>query len=72
MLKEGSWAWEIKDYLVNQERCESVTIEGQDFPGKGSDKVDLPPVFLTFSPPFPNIFLNMPYIICDFFNSLLS
>jgi hypothetical protein len=36
MLKDGSQAWEIKDFLVNQDRCEVVTIEGKDYPGKGS------------------------------------
>merc|ERR1712150_9045 len=36
MLKDGSKAWEIKSFLVTQERCELVTIEGQDFPGKGA------------------------------------
>ncbi|XP_014778382.1 LDLR chaperone boca [Octopus bimaculoides] len=38
MLKDGSKAWEIKNFLVQQERCLSVTIENQDFPGKGSPK----------------------------------
>ncbi|CAI9733181.1 Hypothetical predicted protein [Octopus vulgaris] len=38
MLKDGSKAWEIKNFLVEQERCLSVTIENQDFPGKGSPK----------------------------------
>jgi hypothetical protein len=36
MLKDGSHAWEIKDFLVKQERCEVVTIEGKDYPGKAS------------------------------------
>lgn len=35
MLRDGSYAWEIKDFLVNQERCEDVTVEGQVYPGKG-------------------------------------
>ena len=34
MLKDGSKAWEIKDFLVSQERCELVTIEGKDYYGK--------------------------------------
>ena len=42
MLKDGSYAWEIKDFLISQERCEVVTIEGQDFPGKGSKQVQNP------------------------------
>ena len=35
MLKDGAKAWEIKDFLVQQDRCELVTIESQDYPGKG-------------------------------------
>ncbi len=34
MIKDGSKAWEIKDFLVTQERCELVTIEGKDYYGK--------------------------------------
>ncbi len=42
MLKDGSKAWDIKDFLVTQDRCEMVTIEGKDYPGKGaSDKTVL-------------------------------
>ena len=41
MLKDGAKAWEIKDFLVRQDRCEVVTIENQDYPGKGaSSKVN--------------------------------
>ena len=39
MLKDGSKAWEVKDFLVQQDRCEVVTIEGKDYPGKGSTQV---------------------------------
>ena len=39
MLKDGSKAWEVKDFLVQQDRCEVVTIEGKDYPGKGSSQV---------------------------------
>lgn len=39
MLKDGSTAWDIKDFLVAQERCEVVTIEGKDYFGKGSSQV---------------------------------
>lgn len=35
-LADGSYAYEIKDFLVQQDRCESVTIEGQVYPGKSS------------------------------------
>ncbi|KAE8297656.1 LRP chaperone MESD [Larimichthys crocea] len=34
MLRDGSMAWEVKDFLVSQERCADVTVEGQVFPGK--------------------------------------
>ena len=34
MLKDGAMAWEVKDFLVNQDRCEEVTIEGKSYPGK--------------------------------------
>nr|CAB3263759.1 LDLR chaperone MESD-like [Phallusia mammillata] len=37
-LSDGSYAYEIKDFLVEQEQCELVTIEGKDYPGKGSTK----------------------------------
>ncbi|XP_063170118.1 LRP chaperone MESD [Candoia aspera] len=36
MLRDGSYAWEIKDFLVKQERCADVTLEGQVYPGKGA------------------------------------
>ncbi|XP_072516733.1 LRP chaperone MESD [Salminus brasiliensis] len=38
MLRDGSYAWEIKDFLINQDRCEDVTVEGQVFPGKAAKK----------------------------------
>merc|ERR1712038_546279 len=34
LLNDGSQAWEIKDYLIQQDRCELVTIEGRDYYGK--------------------------------------
>ena len=36
MLKDGAVAWEVKDFLVQQDRCEEVTIEGKSYPGKAS------------------------------------
>ncbi|XP_018427169.1 PREDICTED: LDLR chaperone MESD [Nanorana parkeri] len=42
MLRDGGYAWEVKDFLVGQDRCEDVTLEGQVYPGKrgnGSAKV---------------------------------
>ncbi|XP_049897518.1 LRP chaperone MESD [Epinephelus moara] len=40
MLRDGSLAWEVKDFLVAQERCIDVTVEGQVFPGKAAKKED--------------------------------
>uniref|UniRef100_A0A669B1J2 LRP chaperone MESD n=1 Tax=Oreochromis niloticus TaxID=8128 RepID=A0A669B1J2_ORENI len=40
MLRDGSLAWEVKDFLVAQERCVDVTVEGQVFPGKAANKDD--------------------------------
>lgn len=36
MFKEGSQAWEAKDFLVTLDRCESVSVENKVYPGKGS------------------------------------
>ena len=33
MFKDGSQAWDAKDYLIQQERCKSVTIENKEYPG---------------------------------------
>lgn len=41
MLKDGSLAWEMKDYLVAQERCADVTVEGQVFQGRGAPSKDV-------------------------------
>ncbi|KAM6308495.1 LRP chaperone MESD [Aegotheles albertisi] len=38
MLRDGSYAWEIKDFLINEERCADVTLEGQVYPGKGAEE----------------------------------
>ncbi|XP_069028990.1 LRP chaperone MESD [Embiotoca jacksoni] len=40
MLRDGSFAWEVKDFLVAQDRCAEVTVEGQVFPGKAAKKDD--------------------------------
>ena len=40
MLTDGSKAWEVKDYLVQQDNCEEVTIEGKNYPGKGANRVN--------------------------------
>ncbi|KAK2705222.1 LDLR chaperone boca-like [Artemia franciscana] len=36
MFKDGSLAWDAKDYLVEQERCEVVSIENKQYYGKGA------------------------------------
>uniref|UniRef100_A0A3P9HR82 LRP chaperone MESD n=1 Tax=Oryzias latipes TaxID=8090 RepID=A0A3P9HR82_ORYLA len=36
MLRDGSLAWEVKDFLVGQDRCAEVTVEGQVFPGRAA------------------------------------
>ncbi|XP_020792746.1 LRP chaperone MESD [Boleophthalmus pectinirostris] len=38
MLRDGSMAWEVKDFLVSQDRCAEVTVEGQIYPGKAAKK----------------------------------
>ena len=43
MLKDGAMAWEVKDFLVQQDRCEEVTIEGKNYPGKAATKVSISP-----------------------------
>ena len=34
MFSDGSQAWEAKDFLVEQDRCQDVVIEGKSYPGK--------------------------------------
>ncbi|XP_028133896.1 LDLR chaperone boca [Diabrotica virgifera virgifera] len=40
LFKDGSQAWVAKDYLLEQEKCESMTIESKVYPGKYSKNVD--------------------------------
>ena len=40
LLKDGSTAWEIKDFLVQQPECKEVTFENQNFPGAAAGKSD--------------------------------
>ena len=35
MINDGSRAWDIKDFLVKQDRCEDVTIDKDVYDGKG-------------------------------------
>uniref|UniRef100_A0A915I300 Mesoderm development candidate 2 n=1 Tax=Romanomermis culicivorax TaxID=13658 RepID=A0A915I300_ROMCU len=34
MFKDGSKAWEAKNFLLKQDRCREVTIEGKSYPGE--------------------------------------
>lgn len=36
LFKDGSQSWVAKEYLIEQEQCESVTIESKVYPGKFS------------------------------------
>lgn len=36
MFKDGSQAWEAKDFLVEQKQCKEVSIENKVYPGKYS------------------------------------
>lgn len=38
LFKDGSQAWTAKDYLVKQEKCESVSIEGKVYQGEFSNR----------------------------------
>ena len=47
MFRDGGYAWEAKDFLVEQERCEEVQLEQQTYKNKlydtgeeSSDKKD--------------------------------
>ncbi|KRT78565.1 hypothetical protein AMK59_6688 [Oryctes borbonicus] len=40
LFKDGSQAWPAKEYLIEQEKCESVTIESKVYYGKYSNKKD--------------------------------
>lgn len=38
MFKEGSQAWTAKDFLIEQDQCESVSVENKVYYGVGSGK----------------------------------
>jgi Chaperone for wingless signalling and trafficking of LDL receptor len=40
MFKDGTQGWTAKDFLIDQDRCESVTIENKVYPGKNSELKD--------------------------------
>jgi len=35
MLKDGSLAWDVKDFLITQPDCKLVEFDNQQFPGVG-------------------------------------
>lgn len=37
MFKDGSHAWEARDFLIKQSACKEVVLEGQTTKGLGSD-----------------------------------
>lgn len=37
-VDDGSWAFDIKNFLIDQERCKDVTIDQQIFYGRGSGR----------------------------------
>ena len=37
MFRDGSQAWDAKNFLIEQERCLSVTIENKVYPGVRSE-----------------------------------
>lgn len=41
MFKDGQQSWEAKDFLVDQERCQSVTVENKVYEGKFFQKDEL-------------------------------
>jgi hypothetical protein len=44
MVDDGQYAWEVKNFLIKQERCESVQIDSKTYQGlyhQKKDKSDL-------------------------------
>lgn len=41
MFKDGAQSWAAKDFLVEQERCESVTLENKVYEGKSNKNDEL-------------------------------
>lgn len=37
MIKDGSLAWDIKDFLITQPDCKLVEFDNQQFPGAGAN-----------------------------------
>lgn len=42
LFKDGAQAWDAKDFLVQQERCKSVTIENKTYPGLKTQEAETP------------------------------
>ncbi|XP_050325790.1 LDLR chaperone boca [Bactrocera neohumeralis] len=40
LFKDGSQAWDAKDFLIKQTRCKGVTIENKEYPGEWSTSND--------------------------------
>jgi hypothetical protein len=36
LLQDGSQTYDVKDYLIQQDRCEEVTIDNRPYYGKGA------------------------------------
>ncbi|XP_016989727.1 LDLR chaperone boca [Drosophila rhopaloa] len=41
LFKDGTQAWEAKDFLIEQERCKGVSIENKEYPGVHAQKDEL-------------------------------
>ncbi|XP_017078130.1 LDLR chaperone boca [Drosophila eugracilis] len=41
LFKDGTQAWEAKDFLIEQDRCKGVTIENKEYPGIHAQKDEL-------------------------------
>jgi len=41
MVKDGANSFQVKDFLLKQDRCQQVTIDQQSWDGKGSGKTEL-------------------------------
>lgn len=39
LFKDGSQAWDAKEFLIEQERCKEVVIENKPYYGKHSEEV---------------------------------
>lgn len=42
-MKDGSTAWDVKDFLIKQPECKEVSFENQNFPGAGASKSSVEP-----------------------------